>query len=513
MKCGSCGQEVHRPCYLKLLKSMNLLNENEEMAVTFYRIPEMYYLCASCQNTTINFLYTTQNTEIKSSIIDSPPTENESSVETKPKVGPLMDPVTKSLTDDSLRMANILQEQYKSVFTTPNTQYNHPELEDSQIPEQLDDIELTEEDFAREISTLDNNSAAGPDGFPAILLKKSTSQLAKPLKLIWRNILDKGCTPKILKTSYITPVFKKGNQGLPENYQPVALTSHVTKVFEKIFRKKLQDHLEDNQLYNINQHGFRSGRSCLSQLLSHTEQLIHYIEEGHNVDVIYLDFSKAFDRVDHSILLRKIRKKGISGKLHTWIKSFLTGRSQRVSVNTKLSEDAEVISGVPQGSVLGPLLFLIMIHDIDEEVYHSVLSSFADDTRLMKDISNISDVQRLQNDLDAVYKWTESNNMALNGLKFEHIKYGKNQNQKEHSTYLSDTNNQIEAKSQVKDLGVVMDNNMNYAQHIQGQIEKVKGISAWIYRTFRTRDAHVMLTIWKSLAIPHLDYCSQLWSP
>ena len=102
--------------------------------------------------------------------------------------------------------------------------------------------------------------------------------------------------------------------------------------------------------------------------------------------------------------------------------------------------------------------------------------------------------------------------MALNGLKFKHIKYGKNENQKEHSTYLSD-NNQIEAKSQVKDLGVVMDNNMNYDQHIQGQIEKVKGISAWIYRTFRTRDAHVMLTLWKSLAIPHLDYCSQLWSP
>ena len=158
----------------------------------------------------------------------------------KPKVGPLMDPVTKPLTDNSLRMANILQEQYKSVFTTPNTQYNHPELEDSQIPEQLDDIEFTEEDFVREISTLDNNSAAGPDGFPAILLKKSTSQLAKPLKLIWRNILDKGCTPKILKTSYNTPVFKKGNQGLPENYRPVALTSHVTKVFEKIVRKKLK---------------------------------------------------------------------------------------------------------------------------------------------------------------------------------------------------------------------------------------------------------------------------------
>jgi len=429
----------------------------------------------------------------------------------KPKVGPLIDPTTNQLTNDNQQMANILQEQYKTVFTDPLNNYNLPETMDNQS--QLNDIDFTEDDIIKEINTLSSNSAAGPDGFPATLLKKANLQLAKPLYLIWRNILDKGHTPQLLKTSYITPIFKKGNQGLPENYRPVALTSHVTKVFEKIVRKNIQDHLVNNNLFNSNQHGFRPGRSCLSQLLSHTERLIHHIENGYNVDVVYLDFSKAFDRVDHTILLHKIRSNGINGKLLTWIKSFLTKRTQQVSVNRTLSAKTEVISGVPQGSVLGPLLFLIMIQDIDTNILHSFLSSFADDTRLMKEISNITDIQLLQNDLESVYRWTASNNMKLNGLKFEHIKYDKNEEQKEHSVYLSDTNSPIESMSQVKDLGITLDVNMTYNKHIQNLIEKVKNISSWIYRTFTTRDRCVMLTLWKSLAIPHLDYCSQLWSP
>ena len=432
---------------------------------------------------------------------------------TKPKVGPLIDPSTNRLTDDNLEMANLLQEQYKSVFTPPKPQYNHPDVDPTIVTESIDNIDFTEEDFIREIQTLSPNSAAGPDGFPAIFLLKNKTQLAKPLNLIWHNILDKGFTPKILKTSYISPIFKKGNQGLPENYRPVALTSHVTKIFEKIVRKNLQDHLERNNLYNNNQHGFRSGRSCLSQLLAHTERLIQHIEQGHNVDVIYLDFSKAFDRVDHSILLNKLERNGVSGKLHSWIKSFLTGRTQRVSVNTTLSISADVVSGVPQGSVLGALLFLVMIQDIDEEIYHAVLSSFADDTRLMKEVSSQNDVQLLQNDLHSVYNWSDTNNMQLNGLKFEHMCYGKNEELKSQSVYFSDTQNPIETKNQVKDLGVTLDVDMTYDQHIQNQINKVKAISSWIYRTFKTRDPDVMLTLWKSLAIPHLDYCSQLWSP
>ena len=433
---------------------------------------------------------------------------------TKPKVGPLMDPVKNIITDDSYEMANLLQDQYKSVFVTPKPDYSFLDHCKSQdCTNWLEVIDFSEVDFIEEINTLSSNAAAGPDGFPAIFLKKCKFSLAKPLEIIWRNNFEKGYTPMILKSSFVTPIFKEGDQGLPANYRPVALTSHVTKIFEKILRKKLQVHLESNNLYNESQHGFRTGRSCLSQLLAHMERLISFIENNENVDVIYLDFSKAFDRVDHKILLHKLEKNGIKGKILTWIKSFLTGRYQRVSVNSVLSYETEVTSGVPQGSVLGPLLFLIMIHDIDKDVIHSALSSFADDTRIMKGVSNIADIRKLQADLNAIYKWTTCNNMQLNGLKFEQLKYGKNDDLKKQSIYLTDTGLNISEKKSVKDLGVILNTDMSYKQHIDSQVQKVKNISSWIYRTFKTRDKTVMITLWKSLAIPHLDYCSQLWAP
>lgn len=339
------------------------------------------------------------------------------------------------------------------------------------------------------------------------------SSLAKPLKIIWQSNFNRGTTPLILKTSHITPIFKSGDQGAPGNYRPVALTSITSKIFEKIVRKKMHSYLEDKNLYNSSQHGFRPGRSCLSQLLAHVERLTSNLQNDENVDAIYLDFSKAFDKVDHAILLHKLQNIGIRGQLLNWLKSFLTDRVQKVSVNTFLSYESTVISGVPQGSVLGPVLFLIMISDIDENVKHSILSSFADDTRLMKSITAAADIVLLQEDLDSVYEWTTKNNMSLNGTKFVHLPYGKNQELMSCSTYHSDTGEDISTKDTVKDLGVLFSNDLTYNSHIQMIVNKVKNISSWVYRTFKTREQSTMLTLWKSLVIPHLDYCSQLWSP
>jgi hypothetical protein len=360
---------------------------------------------------------------------------------------------------------------------------------------------------------LDRISAAGPDGVPAILLKECKSTIARPLYLLQRKFLDEETTPHILKTSTITPIFKKGDQGQPANYRPISLTSHVIKIFEKIVRKKLIDHLEENNLLNQNQHGFRSGRSCLSQLLSHIDTILSYLEKGQNVDAIYLDFSKAFDKVDHFILLKKLESNGIKGKLLHWIKSFLTNRTQRVTVNSHLSDATKVKSGVPQGSVLGPLLFIIMIADIDDEVKFSILSCFADDTRLLKSVQNVMDTFKLQHDLNKVYKWTKDNNMSLNGEKFEQLTYGKDDKLRAGSIYLTDNGAIIHKPNFVKDLGVVITDDTRFSTHIDQMVTKSTNLSSWIFRTFKSREKLVMLTLWKSLVIPHLDYCSQLWSP
>ena len=146
------------------------------------------------------------------------------------------------------------------------------------------------------------------------------------------------------------------------------------------------DFMEENDLFNNSNHGFRAGRACLSQLLAHFDKVLSRLEDGLNVDTIYLDFSKAFDKVDHRILMEKLNSIGIGGKLAKWIHSFLFDREQVVIVNGIKSTGTRVLSGVPQGSVLGPLLFLVMMMDIDNDIVSSFLSSFADDTRISKEI-------------------------------------------------------------------------------------------------------------------------------
>ena len=190
-------------------------------------------------------------------------------------------------------------------------------------------------------------------------------------------------------------------------------------MFEKVIRNHLVRFLDENNKHNLNQHGFRAGRSCLSQLLTHYDRILSLLEKGLNVDTVYLDFAKAFDKVDHSLVLKKLSMLGVRGKILQWIKSFLTSRTQRVMVNGYLSEPAPVISGVPQGSVIGPLLFLILIGDIDQDIATSFVSSFADDTRLSRGLSGVTDASALQTDLEKVYQWAIDNNMVFNAKKFE----------------------------------------------------------------------------------------------
>merc|ERR1711888_508941 len=261
--------------------------------------------------------------------------------------------------------------------------------------------------------------------------------------LIWRKSLSTGKIPSILKTANIVPIHKGGSKGEAKNYRPVALTSHIVKIFEKVLRNHIVAHLEENGLLNPGQHGFRTGRSCLSQLLAHFETITQILEDGDNVDVIYLDFSKAFDKVDFLVTLRKIKHLGISGNIGKWIYSFLTGRTQCVIVNGMRSDVSEVKSGVPQGSVLGPLLFLILLGDIDKSIASAFVSSFADDTRVGRRIKTPADVQALQEDLNTIYRWSSKNNMKFNSDKFECIRYGKKKELHDNTHYLSDTNTVI----------------------------------------------------------------------
>ena len=427
-------------------------------------------------------------------------------------VGPLKDH-NGCIKSNPLEMANILSDQFKSAFSIPSQQA--PD-QGSRIPELLSDIDFTMESILSAIDEVSYNSAPGPDRFPAILLKNCKNALCKPLYFIWRKSLDTGEIPLLLKTSSIIPIFKDGDRKVAKNYRPVALTSHLIKVFEKVVRNVLVIHLESNNLMNPNQHGFRAGHSCLSQLLHHHDCMTKLLEEGKNVDVIYLDFAKAFDKLDFAITLNKLSSMGVAGKIYRWIKSFLTAREQYVYVDGHKSEVELVLSGVPQGSVIGPLLFLVLLNDIDNNINFSRVSSFADDTRVMAGICSSRDASLLQADLDLIYQWAESNNAVFNSSKFELLRYGRNEEIKTTTSYTSNHGNIIQNKNNnnyVRDLGITLSDDATFSHHIANITLSASLKCGWILRTFKNREEGLMMTLWKSLVLPILDYCSQLWSP
>ena len=261
------------------------------------------------------------------------------------------------------------------------------------------------------------------------------------------------------------------------------------------------------------QHGFRVFRSTVSQLLEHYDDIVSALEEKSNIDVIMLDFSKAFDTIDISILLVKMKKLGMGGPVARWIGSFLLDRKQKVVVNKHSSQWSEVKSGVPQGTILAPLLFLIYIADIGDDVTDSTLASYADDSKLRKKIKIENDGQKLQNDLNKVFNWTDNNLMKFNLSKFEILRVGKQQHLKEKIKYTSPDNEKIPESDMVKDLGVIFNKEGNFEDHIKLKVAKSNRMCGYILRTFMIREHDPMMCLFRTLVTPIIDYCSIVWNP
>ena len=424
------------------------------------------------------------------------------------KIGPIQDEKG-TMTTDPEKKANLFQKQYTSVFSNPKKANLVNELVDL-CEDVISDVEITPKDIEDAIKSIPTNASPGPDKLPAVLLKECVDELSEPLLRIWRKSLDTGEIPDILKLQTVIPLFKKGNKTLAENYRPVSLTSHIIKVFERVLRKKLMKHLEDNNLISVNQHAFLKGRSCISQLLEHIEHILQQLENQGNIDVVYLDFKKAFDKVDHNVLLKKIHQYGIRGKLYTWISNFLLNRQQQVIVAGNVSKKEPVISGVPQGTVLGPLMFLIYINDLELTVKNSILRTFADDSKLVKCIQDETDHMKLQEDLDSAVNWSERNNMELNEKKFQLMHYGKNENLKQ--AYKSGETI-IDSENVVKDLGLLLSSDGSWGPQAIEAVKKARKYSGWILRSFKSRSPEVIMFLYQSYVLPRLEYGSVVWSP
>ena len=427
----------------------------------------------------------------------------------KSPVGPLS--LDGEVLNDPKAMCDILKRQFESVYSIPINSACIENILSEPGPRCIDDLDFSGENIYENILKISKNAAPGPDGIPAIFLRQCAQQMKTPIFLLWRASLNEGSLPDELKQSKVVPIFKGGDRCNPENYRPISLTSHLSKTFERIIVKKLTSYLDSMELFNKNQHGFRAGRSCVSQLLEHQMKILSYLEEGKEVDVVYLDFAKAFDKVDYGVLLQKLKYVGISGSLLRWINSFLTGRKQRVCVEGVLSSPAPVVSGVPQGSALGPLLFLVHISDIDDDLQHVKAASFADDTRLIMKVENSEDQRKMQEDLDKIYQWASQNNMCFNGNKFELMRYGKVHSNC--SSYSRPDGGMIGEVSEVRDLGILMAKSATFDSEIGKIILKSNRQAGWILRVFKTREELPMMTLYRALIRPHLEYCCQVWSP
>ena len=427
----------------------------------------------------------------------------------------------KTITTNSTEMANLLQNQFVQSFSDPNdTSKESPCFSVQDLSSTLEDFSVTPSDIHDAIDEISANSSCSDSTIPAPILKECKFELTEPLLLMWNESLNTGIIPEVYKHQVITPVHKKGSKALSSNYRPISLTPHEIKILERILRKKIVDHLQANNLLSCKQHGFQKGKSCLTQLLSHYDLILKNLMDGNETDSIYLDFAKAFDKVDHSLLLQKLQLYGIRGKVYKWIKDFLSNRTQEVVINGSSSFITAVISGVPQGSVLGPILFLIFMNDIESFICSSDVGCFADDTRLSKCISLAEDCALLQEDLNKVMDWTVQNNMALHKEKFVYMNFHSATSrplvelpfQSQFREYSTSPSNTLLPCEQTRDLGINISSNMSWNPHIMQLVKKANMKSGWCLSVFHDRSPPVMKTLYKSTVRSHLEYSCPLWS-
>ena len=346
----------------------------------------------------------------------------------KNTIGPLKDR-TGSITSTDEGMANIFNEYFASGFTEEDT---------SEIPivpivyrgnNPLRKIEITVDKVKMKLKKLNSNKSAGPDGFYPRVIKETEEETAPHFCDIFRTSLEQRKAVRDWKLQNISPLFKKGSKDDPGNYRPMSLTSVPGKMLESIIVDDMMSHLEHNKLILDSQHGFRSGRSCLTNLVDFFHDMFSIYDKTRAVDILHLDFRKAFDKVPHKRLMAKVRSLGIIDEVGDWIEDWLSDRKQRVVINGTSSGWREVTSGVPQGSVLGHLLFIISINDLDLGLV-SKISKSADDTKMGINADSDAAVKQLQEDLRKVGEWSKKWQMPFNldKCKIMHIGH-KNKNE------------------------------------------------------------------------------------
>ena len=432
-------------------------------------------------------------------------------LKTKVGVAPLLENKQdkNSLVFDDEKKANLLQKQFSSVFTKEPME-NIPSIA-TRTETKVQHVEIKADKVSTKLKALNTNKSCGPDDIHPRLLSELADIISEPLAILLNLSVKSGKIPEEWKLANIVAVFKKGSKSLPGNYRPISLTCVLCRVMESFLKDAIMEHLLENNLLSPRQHGFISGRSTVTQLLSYLDSCIKEVANGRVVDAVYLDFQKAFDTVPHARLLKKLEAYGIDGKLLEWITEYLKNRSQVVTVNGESSSAGAVLSGIPQGTVLGPLLFVVYINDILDNIDSEGLL-FADDAKIFRTITCKNDALLLQQDILQLEAWSDKWLLKFHPDKCHLLSLGKLENIKYCHRYQVN-GQEIEHTFEEKDLGVIVDSELTFAEHITEKVNKANSLVGIIRRSFTHLDPDTFVKIFVAFVRPHLEYGQVIWSP
>lgn len=427
----------------------------------------------------------------------------------RPKVGPLS--LHGELVDCPAIMAEMFVDAFSSVFV--------PESPPNPFPHQssqgrLDLVRFHQQDVAKCLLSLNPDSSGGPDDLHSFALKQCASAISYPLTALFNKSMTERCVPNIWKVSDVAPIYKKKSRSDPLNYRPISLTSVSCKMMERLVSKQLYSFLCDHFILDNSQFGFRPKRSVVDQLLLTYNCICYWYDQKFKVDLILFDFSKAFDVVHHETLLDKLFSIGIRGNLLAWIRSFLCGRTMSVKIQGSSSSTRKVLSGVPQGSVLGPLLFIIFINHIGHNLTTKYMI-FADDLKLYFHHSKSSlgdSLVELQQDVNILYQTATSWGLKFCAEKCIHIRFQRPKLASVENSFYYLNELPIRVVHSHRDLGIVVDSTMRFHEHVGQVANKAGGLANCLLKSTVCRSLEFMKKLFISDIRPIIDFASQVWN-
>jgi len=414
-----------------------------------------------------------------------------------------------SLTVDNSKKCDLLNDYFASVFTRDDGIVSDFSR---RVPADvgLHTVLFSYEQVVKTLKKLPSKTSLSPDGFPALFLKSICREIAIPLSALFEMSMTTGKIPKIWKTAKVCPVYKKGLHSLPSNYRPISLTCISCKVMERMIADSVMNYLNSHNLITKEQFGFLSRKSTCTQLLATLNEWTKAANARNRIDAVYIDFAKAFDSVSHTKLLHKIKNYGIDYELFGWMSEFLNNRTQCVYIDNSVSNFVSVISGVPQGSVLGPLLFLIYINDITDCLEGATgIKLFADDSKFYysRNTDNVTDFSRT---LSNFCKWSEKWQLNVAYQKCNTISFG-NLRINESSYSLSGI--ELERVNFIRDIGITVSSNLKPSTHCAQIAAKAYIRAQLLLRSFHTNNTDVLVRSYITYVRPLVESCTPVWNP